>query len=214
MSEMFRVLIADDHPLYRDGVGRTLAESGRFSVVGEAASAEEAVALAVETQPALALVDLSMPGGGIEAVRGIAEKAPDVRIAVLTVSEQDDDVVQSMSAGACGYCLKGIGGAELVGVAVSLAEGGAYVSPSLAARVVGSLQSRSDRIEVASPLDELSTRESAILRLVAKGLSNKEIGAAVTLQEKTVKHYMTAIFQKLGARNRVEAAMMARDHWG
>jgi len=204
-----RVVIADDHPLYRDGVARTLAEAGGIAPVAEVGSADEAEAAAAAHRPDLVLLDISMPGGGVDAARRVLAAAPEACVAILTVSESDEDVRAALEAGARGYVLKGISGEELVRVVRELAAGGSHVSPALAARI---LRPRPE--PQAAGIGELTKREEDILRLVARGLSNREIGDRVGLQEKTVKHYMTCILQKLPARNRVEAALLAREAWG
>ena len=115
MADANTIVVVDDHPLYRSGVIRTLAEDGRFSVVGEGASADDAVALAEKHRPALALLDISMPGNGLEAVRRIRQACPGTRIIMLTVSEADDDIMEALDAGASAYVLKGVGGARTAG---------------------------------------------------------------------------------------------------
>ncbi|ACM03164.1 Two-component response regulator [Cereibacter sphaeroides KD131] len=208
-----RVVLADDHPLFRAGVVRTLQESGSFDVVGEAASGREAVELANRLAPDLVVLDLSMPDGGMMALREIGSRQPAPLIAMLTVSEDDDRVLEALAAGAAGYLLKGIGSRELISVLEDLVAGRTYVAPTLAAKVLTRL--KSPRAQgAAAPIDQLTAREEDILRLVAEGCSNKEVALALDLQEKTVKHYMTAILQKLQVRNRTEAALMAQRHWG
>jgi len=207
-----RIVIADDHPLYREGVARSLVESGRFDVVGEAATGQEAVAMVARLAPDLALLDISMPDGGIAALRQITLLPRPPRVAMLTVSEEDDDVMQALKAGASGYVLKGVGSRELVQILTDLAEGGTYVAPSLAMKVLTAMNAPR-RAKEKDPIDALTKREEDILRLVAEGKSNKEVGIALDLQEKTVKHYMTTILQKLHVRNRTEAALIARDRW-
>jgi DNA-binding NarL/FixJ family response regulator len=207
-----RIVIADDHPLYREGVARSLAESGRFEVVGEAATGREAVEMVTRLQPELALLDISMPDGGIAALRQITAMPVPPRVAMLTVSEEDDDVMQALKAGASGYVLKGVGSRDLVQILSDLAEGGTYVAPSLAMKVLTAMNApRQTRGK--DPIDTLTRREEDILRLVAEGKSNKEVGEVLDLQEKTVKHYMTIVLQKLHVRNRTEAALIARDRW-
>ncbi len=213
MRTPVRIIVADDHPLFREGVSRTLAEQEHFEVVGEGASAEDALQLARDTQPDLVLLDISMPGGGIRAAAKIASLFPDVRIAILTVSEAEDDVMEALKAGAHGYILKGVSGRELCEAVGEIARGGSYVSPTLAARLLKFFNSDKQDAGPQARLEELSKREDQILRLVAQGLSNKEIALALDLQEKTVKHYMTAILKKLHVRNRVEAAILAHDAW-
>ena len=208
-----RVVLADDHPIFRDGLVRSLEESGLFAVVGTGSTADEAVALVAEKKPDLVLLDISMPGSGIEAARRIAASPNPPRIAMVTVSEQDQDVTAALRAGAIGYVLKGISAAELAEVLTGIAAGEAHVSPALAARLLNEIE-RPLPNRAKRPIDELSKRESDILRRVARGLSNREVADALGLQEKTVKHYMTSILEKLQARNRVEAALIARDAWG
>jgi DNA-binding NarL/FixJ family response regulator len=210
-----KIMIADDHPLYRDGVARTLRESGQFEVVAEVGTAAEAAEAAVRHRPALALLDISMPGSGIRAAQSIAAAVPGVRIVMLTASESDDHVMEALKAGAAGYVLKGVGGRELVAVLSDVAQGGSYVTPSLAARLLTALKApRPQPPRGADLIEDLTKREEDILRLVSRGLSNKEVGRTLDLQEKTVKHYMTNILQKLQVRNRTEAAVLAREAWG
>lgn len=211
MDKIIRLVLADDHPIYREGVARTLADAGGIEVVGQAADGEAAVAVVTECQPDLVLLDISMPkGGGLPALARIRQLAHPPKVAMLTASEEDDALMQALRLGALGYVLKGVGARELVEVVRGLAEGQAYVSPGLAARLLVGLRARG--AAPANPMEDLTKREEDILRLVAQGLSNREAGQALDLQEKTVKHYMTAILQKLHVRNRVEAAMLARDH--
>ena len=208
-----RIVIADDHPIYREGVARTLAEDAGLDVVGQAQDAPGAVELATRLAPDLVLLDLSMPGGGgLAALRAIQALPNPPCVAMLTASEEDDDVMQALKGGALGYVLKGVGARDLVGIVKDLARGQSYVSPTLAARLLAVMRDGGKAAKPANPLAELSKREEDILRLVAEGRSNKEIGLALELQEKTVKHYMTSILQKLHLRNRVEAAVLAREH--
>ncbi len=208
-----RVVIADDHPLYREGVARSLSEDVDIDVVGQAKDAIEAVELAERLMPDLLLLDISMPhGGGIAALRRVMAWEKPLAVAMLTASEDDDQVMQALKAGARGYILKGVGARELVALVKDLAAGGSYVSPSLAARILNAMRTGGEAKAAANPLSDLSKREEDILRLVAEGKSNKEVGRLLELQEKTVKHYMTAILQKLHVRNRTEAALLARDH--
>jgi DNA-binding NarL/FixJ family response regulator len=204
-------VLADDHPIFRDGLARTLQESGLFAVLGTAGSADEAVAMVERHAPALAILDIAMPGGGIAAAQRVRAASPATRVAMLTVSENDEDVAGALRAGAIGYVLKGISGSELIGVLSGIAGGEAHVSPALAARILGDFQS--PRRPGRNPIDALTRREEDILRRVAKGMSNREVAAALGIQEKTVKHYMTSILEKLEARNRVEAALIARETW-
>lgn len=206
-----RIVLADDHPIFRDGLVRSLEESGEFEVAGTAGSADEAIALTRGLGPDLVLLDLSMPGGGIAAARAIARLDPAPRIVMLTVSEEETDVTDAMAAGALGYVLKGVSSAELRRILQRVAAGEAHITPSLAAHVLSVL--RNSRDKPADPTDDLSARETEILKAVARGLSNKEVALELGIQEKTVKHYMTSIMGKLHARNRVEAALIAHQVW-
>lgn len=209
-----RIVVADDHPLYREGVARSLNDDPELEVVGEAQDADGAVDLALRLKPDLVLLDVSMPmGGGLAALKRIMEQEAPPHVAMLTASEEHEDVMAALKAGAAGYILKGVGGRELVRVAKDIVAGQSFVSPSLAVRIMNAMRTRATPAEQpGNPLDDLSKREEDILRLVAAGKSNKEIGRDLDLQEKTVKHYMTSILQKLRVRNRVEAAMLAREH--
>jgi two-component system nitrate/nitrite response regulator NarL len=214
MDNSIRVVVIDDHPLFRSGVVRTLEEEPDIAVAAEGASAQDAVDLAELHAPDVALLDISMPGNGINAAQRISAACPGVKIAMLTVSENDQDVMKALEAGASGYVLKGVGAQELVTMIRGVAAGESYVSPSLAARLLVAMKSSGGASTPQSALANLTDREEQILRLVAKGLSNKEVGRELDLQEKTVKHHMTSILQKLQARNRVEAAVIARENWG
>ena len=210
--DQIRIVIADDHPLYREGVARTLSEDAGLLVVGQAQDAPGAVELTERMTPDLLLLDISMPGGGgLQALRQVMALPNPPKVAMLTASEEDDEVMQALKAGALGYVLKGVGSRELVGIVKDLARGQSYVSPSLAGRLLAAMRG-GQKAQAATPRADLSKREEEILRLVAEGKSNKDVGLALDLQEKTVKHYMTSILQKLHLRNRVEAAVFAREH--
>lgn len=206
-----RLVLADDHPLYRDGVARTLRDAGDFDIVGEAQDGEAAAQMCEALRPDLVLLDISMPkGGGIGALTRIMQMESPPKVAMLTASEDEGDLMQALKLGALGYVLKGVGASELVELVRDLAGGRSYVSPGLAGRLL--LAMRGKGAAAPNPLADLSRREEDILKLVAQGRSNKEVGRDLNIQEKTVKHYMTSILQKLQVRNRVEAAMLAREH--
>lgn len=211
MSDKIHLVIVDDHPLFREGVANTLRGAPDIELVGEGMTAADATRLAGETLPDLILLDVTIPGGGLTAAQMIAAAYPVIKIVMLTASEEEDDVVAAMKAGARGYILKGVSARELVRIVRAVAAGEGYVPPSLAASLLAEM-SRAAPAErsAASPLDDLSEREQQILEKVADGLSNKEIGYQLGLTEKTVKHYMTNILQKLQVRNRVEAALLAQ----
>jgi two-component system nitrate/nitrite response regulator NarL len=212
MDSAIRVVVVDDHPLFRSGVVRTLEEEADIIVAAEGASAQDAIDLVAQHRPHVVLLDISMPGNGIVAAQKINRSNPDIKIAMLTVSENDQDVMKALEAGACGYVLKGVGAPELISMVRGVASGESYISPALAARLLVAMKTAGQTPTPQSALSSLTDREDQILRLVAKGLSNKEVGRELELQEKTVKHHMTSILQKLKARNRVEAAVIAREN--
>jgi DNA-binding NarL/FixJ family response regulator len=193
--------------MLREGVVRTLLDQGDIEVVGEGASADQAVEIAQQFLPDIILLDMNMPGSGISAIAQIAEVCPAVKVIVLTVREDHDAVASALKLGARGYVLKGVGGPQLVEIVHAVQDGGSYVSPGLAAKLLSDFgSSRTSSGE--NVLGTLTAREEQILRLMGRGLSNKEIGIELSLKEKTVKHYVTNILQKLQLRNRVEAAIL------
>jgi len=210
VTQAIRIAIVDDHPLFREGVARSLGEIGGFEVVGEGASAEDAERLVAAMRPDIVLLDISMPGGGLAAAANIMTGHPGQKIVMLTVSEANADVAQALNAGARGYVLKGVGSKALAEILSNVAAGESYVSPTLSARLLSNLLHPTN----ADRFMQLTDRETEILRLVAKGLSNKEVAKRTSLQEKTVKHHMTRILHKLNVRNRTEAALLMRERDG
>lgn len=209
MSEPIRILLADDHPLFREGVANSLATAPDFVVIAEAGSGEEAVELARTLGPDLVLLDVSMPGmGGIAAAARIATDLPQVRIMMLTVSETPESLLAALKAGAHGYALKGVSASELRTIVRNVAQGEAYVTPTLAAEMLTEFS----RPRSPDAFDTLTTRETGVLELLSQGLTNREIGERLHLAEKTVKHHITVILQKLHVRSRTEAALMAVQH--
>ena len=205
MTEAIRIVVADDHPLFLDGLVATLDADEELTVeatVGDAAAAVRAVR---EHIPDIVLLDVAMPGGGLEAARQISAACPATRLVMLTSSEDEDDLMAAMKAGARGYVLKGIAGRELRAILKGIHAGGTYLAPGLA---YGALRELT-RPKTPDPIAELTGREREVLALVASGLSNAEIGGRLGLAEKTVKHYMTSILGKLGVASRVEAALLA-----
>lgn len=206
-----RVAIVDDHPLFRAGVSKSLAELGHFEVVAEGSSSIDAINIAQEQRPDVLLLDISMPGGGQSALEAILAQHPDQKIVILTVSETADDVTQALNNGAKGYLLKGVGSKSLSEILRYVASGETYVSPTLSARLLAALASGSSSQSPTRAVDSLTEREKEVLGLVAAGLSNKEIAIKLDLYEKTIKHHLTRIFGKLNVKNRTEAAMVYRD---
>lgn len=204
MSERIRVVVADDHPMFRAGVVASLAAEPDIEVLAEGASADDAVHLASLHEPDVCLLDIAMPGGGLRAAGEITAALPQTRVVMLTVSEDEDDLLAAMKAGASGYVLKGAAASELVGVLRKVSAGEVYVAPGLAWGLLREMSRPR-----SAPLDELTAREREVLELVAAGLSNQEIGDRLSLAEKTIKHYMTSILGKLRVRSRVEAALLA-----
>lgn len=213
MTDVIRIVLADDHPIYREGLVRSLEDAGGIEVVGLAKDGEEAAEVVLRARPDVVLLDISMPkGGGLAALARILQMENPPRVAMLTASESDEDLMQAIKLGALGYILKGVGAGELADLVRELAAGRSYVSPGLAGRLLVALRRPQAPAAAPNPLEDLTKREEDILKLVAQGKSNREVGEALDLQEKTVKHYMTSILQKLQVRNRVEAAMLARAH--
>jgi len=207
MAERLRVVVADDHPLFREGVVHSLSLEEDIEVVAEAASGTEAVRLVLELVPDVVVMDLTMPqGGGIEATRQIAASTPATAVLILTVSEDRDDLLEVLKVGARGYVLKGIAAHGLIHAVRAVVSGEVYVSPALASGILHEMT----REEPLDPFERLTPREQDILELVAQGRTNREIGEQLYLAEKTVKHYMTNVLQKLHVRSRVEAALLAQ----
>ncbi|MBI2959164.1 MAG: response regulator transcription factor [Betaproteobacteria bacterium] len=206
-TERIRILVADDHPLFREGVVHSLASEADFQVVGQAASGEQALEMVRDLLPDVVLLDIGMPGwGGLVSAEKIATACPAARIVMLTVVEDEDNLLAAFKAGARAYVLKGVSAHELARVVRAVDQGEVYVTPSLAAGILVTLTRRSSAPR--DPLEELTERESEILRLVGHGLTNREIGERIHLSEKTIKHYITNILEKLHVRSRVEAAML------
>lgn len=208
-NETIDILVADDHPLFRQGVVHSLSMVTGLRVVGEASSGEDALALALSLMPDVLLMDVSMPGwGGIVTAEKIALACPATAIVMLTGSDDKDKLLAALKAGARGYVLKGVSARELAQVVRSAVAGEVYVSPSIAAEMLVSLTQG----KAPDPLQELTPREHEILSMIGTGLTNREIGEKIHLSEKTIKHYVTNILQKLQVRSRVEAALLASRH--
>jgi len=211
MDDKIQIVLVDDHPLFREGVAHTLRSEPDIEVVGQGESLEEAVRLVGDLMPDVILLDINIPGGGIQAAQTIAATYPATVIVMLTASSEDDDLVAALKAGARAYILKGVAARELVRIIRSARAGEGYVTPALAASLLSEMAGGGrSRQSAANPLSELTEREHQILEHVATGLSNKEVGERLYLSEKTVKHYMTNILQKLHVRNRLEAVLLAQ----
>lgn len=196
--------IVDDHPLFREGVTRSLSEIKDFLVVGEGATSDDAAMIAADQHPDVMLVDVSMPGGGLSAIGEILQHSPSTKVLMLTASEEIDTLLGALQRGAMGYVLKGVGSRGLAEAIRTILKGTRYVSPAMSAKVVDVSLDRDPS------KNSLTPREREVMDLVGEGLSNKHIGLRLDLQEKTVKHHMTQILTKLGVSNRTEAALRWR----
>jgi two-component system, NarL family, nitrate/nitrite response regulator NarL len=212
-SPIIRIGVVDDHPMMRDGICYALSEEADFEVVGDGASADDAIALAEGKAPDIMLIDINMPGGGLTALREITAAHPNIACVVITAKEDGETVGQALRIGARGYVLKGMSGRDLARTLRTIYEGELYITPSLAkALLMASEQASAPASKAADGLQNLTKRESDILHLIAQGMINKQIGFELGLTEKTVKHYVTNILQKLHVTNRVEAALIAQQH--
>jgi DNA-binding NarL/FixJ family response regulator len=201
-----RILLADDHPVVRAGLTGMLAAEPDLEVVGEAGSGDEAVALARQLRPAVILMDLRMPGGdGVSATARIRAELPDVRIMVLTTYDTDADILRAVEAGATGYLLKDLPRTELAAAIRAAARGETVLAPAVAGRLLTRLRGR----PAAGPLAALSARETAVLELAARGLTNAEIGRRLFISEATVKTHLTRACVKLGVSGRTAAVARA-----
>jgi DNA-binding NarL/FixJ family response regulator len=205
-----RVLLVDDHDLFRTGL-RTLLEEQRVQIVGEAAAGAEAVRLVRELAPDVVVMDLNMPGiTGVEATRQITAIAPLTRVLVLTISDQDADVMDAILAGACGYLLKDASIQELMRGIEAAGSGESIVSPTIAAKVLQRVRASSSQPEIEKTIRaELSEREIQVLKLIANGKDNAMIAAELHISPKTVKNHISNILMKLQIENRIQAAVYA-----
>ena len=210
--DKIRLVIIDDHPIFREGVVSILGSEADLEVVGQGINAEDALRLTRDLLPDVILLDVNMPGGGLNAAETIATSFPVVKIIMLTGSADEEDVLAALKAGAHAYVLKGVAARELNGILHTVYAGEGYVTPSLAANLLSEMRAspREQPLTKVDMFDELTERERQILELIAEGTSNKEIGLKLFLTEKTIKHYVTNILQKLHVSNRVQAALIAQ----
>jgi DNA-binding NarL/FixJ family response regulator len=209
MTEPLTILIAEDHPLFRKGLRALLATLPQVQIVSEAASGPEAVRLAAQLQPNLTLMDLQMPGDGLSAIRQIASAHPHIHILVVTMFEDDDSVFAAMRAGARGYVLKDMDDDEMLRAIVAVGHGEAIFSPAIATRIMAFFANRP--AQLATPFPDLTDSERKVLRLMARGLTNDEIAAQLGFSPKTVRNYVSTIFDKLHVADRAQAIVRARD---
>ncbi len=207
-----RILLVDDHEVVRLGLKSLLERHPQFDIVGEAASAREALELVDKTRPDVVVMDIRLPGtSGIEACEEITTKYPDTRVLMLTSYAEDEMLFSAIRAGAAGYVLKQIGGDELVHALEAVARGEALLDPAVTQRVFQEVR-RAVKEEEASAFAHLSQQEKHVLLLVSEGKTNREIAKALFLGEGTVRNYVSSILSKLGVSNRAEAAAYAVEH--
>lgn len=202
-----RTLVADDHPIVRQGIAALLGSTGDFVVVGQARDGLEAVELAASLEPDLIVMDLRMPGlDGVAATEAVLARRPATRIVVLTTYESDDSILGAIAAGASGYLLKASPEDELLAGLRAVVAGQVALAPSMAVRLVGRAQAEAGTARSSSPL---SPRETEVLALVAEGCSNPEIGRRLFVGEATVKTHLLHVFEKLGVNDRTRAVTLA-----
>ncbi len=210
-----RILVADDHPLFRGGLRALLGAVPDTVVVGEATTGEEAVALAAELQPDVIVMDLQMPGvSGVEATRRVLDTNPHVGILIVTMFEDDDSVFAAMRAGARGYVLKDTDEEDMLHAIRAVGRGEAIFSPAVARRVIDfftGVHAETQRDVPPRTFPELTAREREVLDLIAQGLSNPEIAARLYLSPKTVRNHVSNIFAKLQVADRAQAIIRARE---
>jgi two-component system NarL family response regulator len=208
-----RLLVVDDHNLFRQGLIRILGDYEQLQIVGQAANGQDALALVEQLQPDVVLMDVNMPVlSGPDAVRQMQARFPGLPVVMLTVSERDEDLFDAIRAGARGYLLKNVGAAELLDALQRVHAGEAILAPTMAVRLLDEFRTLAEgapRELAPASVDELSERELDVLRLVAQGLSNKEIADALSLSEHTVKTHLANILEKLHLRSRAHAAAYA-----
>jgi DNA-binding NarL/FixJ family response regulator len=214
MTEKIRLLIVDDQRLMREGLRTLLELEQGFEIVGEAANGQDALGTYADVKPDVVLMDIRMPGmDGVEATRRICASWPQAKVIILTTFDDDANVFEGLRAGAVGYLLKDLSGEELASSVRTVHKGGALIEPAVAKRVLAEfarLHPPARTIGEGLP-EPLSERELDVLKLVSAGLSNREIGNKLGLSEGTVKNYVTGVLQKIGVRDRTQAALRGRE---
>ena len=205
------VLIADDHPLFRKGIRALIETMPDVTVVGEAQSGQEAVEMALTHQPDIVLMDLHMPGGsGLSATRELNKRSPNIRILVVTLYEDNDSIFTALRAGAHGYILKYANEAEMTRAIRAVGEGEAIFSPAIATRLIDYFAAARQQVP-QEIFPELTDREREVLALIAHGESNAAIAEQLVITLKTVRNYVSNIYNKLQVTDRAQAALRARD---
>jgi len=212
LADPIRVLVVDDHALFRRGLEMVLAQEPDIEVVGEAGDGAEAVALATSSTPDIVLMDVRMPRrGGIDATTAIKSAVPSAKIIMLTISDEEGDLYDAIKAGAMGYLLKEIPIDEVAVAVRAVHEGQSLISPSMASKLLTEFASMVRQSDERQPLDSprLTDREMEVLRLVAKGLNNRDIAKQLFISENTVKNHIRNILEKLQLHSRMEAVVYA-----
>jgi len=211
MTEVLRVPIADDHPVFRGGLRALLSTDAGFEVVAEAAGGAEAIQLAAAARPDVVLMDLHMPDvDGVDATAQIVRENPETAVLVLTMFDDDDSVFAAMRAGARGYVLKGTNQAHILHAIHAVGSGGAAFGPAIAQRMLEHFNRASPRAS-GTAFPQLTEREVEVLDLIAQGQSNQRIALRLSISEKTVRNHVSNIFTKLAVTDRTEAALRARE---
>ncbi|MBW6473262.1 MAG: response regulator transcription factor [Anaerolineaceae bacterium] len=214
MIKKIRLLIVDDQELFREGLLTLLSIKNDFEVLSQSSSGEEAILAATKFLPEVILMDLRMPGiGGVEATKRILQQHPGMKIIVLTTFDEDDLVFNALHAGAVGYLLKDVSPEKLFEAIRTAYKGEYYLLPSITAKVMAEFTRlpRAPKVDPGSQYENLSRRELEILKMVATGMSNKEIAMSLVIAEGTVKNHLTSIFNKLDARDRMHAVLIAKE---
>ncbi len=214
MIKKIKLLIVDDQELFREGLMTLISVQNDFEVVSQSSSGEEAIFAATKFLPEVILMDLRMPGiGGVEATKRILQQHPGIKIIVLTTFDEDDLVFNALHAGAVGYLLKDVSPEKLFEAIRTANKGEYYLIPSITAKVMAEFTRlpRSPKIEPGINFDNLSRRELEIIKMVSSGMSNKEIALSLVIAEGTVKNHLTSIFNKLDARDRMHAVLIAKE---
>ena len=205
MSQKIRIAFVDDHPVLLAGIAAIFTDDDDFEVVAKGTCADDAVSISATHRPDVVVLDLNMPGDAFAAMADIGRRWPRIKIVAFTAAAEIDTAVKTLRSGACGYLVKGSEPEELRDGILAVLQGETFVTPSLAGKVLNALAT-----QIENHATRLSCRETQIVRLLYKGMTNKEIATDLKISEKTVKHYMTILMQKLNVRNRLEVVMASQ----
>src|SRR5262245_47779460 len=211
VQSRIRVGVVADHPLVRQGLNQALGAAARLAVVAEGGTADDAIAMANGAALDILLLEIEIPGNGIVAARAISRTKCDTKVIILTASDEEEPVIDALRAGAQGYILKDVTGADLIGAIESVHRGAPYITPALASRLVSHLATCHGTLLAKRDMVRLSPRERQVLSHLSEGLTSREMASQLGVSVKTIKKHKTLLFSKLGVRNRVEAAALLRD---